>query len=191
MSKSSPVCECISLKKQIFAYQAERKMQAVTVIRVRMWATSPWGGHVPWHEVFIKMSWQEWDSPLQVGGLEARAAPVSFLSSSASNFFFGCKIARNCWVHVKKLWHAFQVPHSDSKGKVYYLQLWVLGGKVAILFVVWASLPGLKQNQYKKFLICGQADHSLPFPWDGNQSFSSENLAMLVFCKAEKCLQCR
>lgn len=56
MSKSSPVCECISLKKQIFAYQAERKMQAVTVIRVRMWATSPWGGHVPWHEVFIKMS---------------------------------------------------------------------------------------------------------------------------------------
>ena len=110
---------------------------------------------------------------------------------SASNFFFCCKIARNCWVHVKKLWHAFQVPHSDSKGKVYYLQLWVLGGKVAILFVVWASLPGLKQNQYKKFLMCGQADHSLPFPWGGNQSFSSENLAMLVFCKAEKCLQCR
>ena len=27
------------------SYQAERKMQAVTVTRVRMWAMSPWGGH--------------------------------------------------------------------------------------------------------------------------------------------------
>ena len=36
------------------AYQAEMKMQAVTVTKVRIWARSPWGGHLPWNEVFIK-----------------------------------------------------------------------------------------------------------------------------------------
>ena len=30
-------------------YQEERKIQAVTVMRVRMWATSPWGGHSSWY----------------------------------------------------------------------------------------------------------------------------------------------
>ena len=30
-------------------YQEERKIQAVTVMRVRMWATSPWGGHNSWY----------------------------------------------------------------------------------------------------------------------------------------------
>ena len=33
----------------LITYQEERKIQAVTVIRVRMWATSPWGGHNSWY----------------------------------------------------------------------------------------------------------------------------------------------
>ena len=66
--------------------------------------------------------------------------------------------------------------HFDSEGKVEYLQLWVLGGKVAILFVFWTSLPGFKQNQYK-FLLADLYVGSLnPFLCDANQSFSSKNL---------------
>ena len=71
--------------------------------------------------------------------------------------------------------------HFDSEGKVEYLQLWVLGGKVAILFVFWTSLPGFKQNQYNKFLLADlYMAHIMgclnPFLCDANQSFSSENL---------------
>ena len=70
--------------------------------------------------------------------------------------------------------------HSDSEGKVEYLQLWVLGGKVAILFVFWTSLPGFKQNQCNKFLLADLYVGSLaslnPFLCDANQSFSSKNL---------------
>ena len=35
-------------------YQEERKIQAVTVMRVRMWATSPWGGHNNWYALDMK-----------------------------------------------------------------------------------------------------------------------------------------
>ena len=38
----------------IITYQEERKIQAVTVMRVRMWATSPWGGHNNWYALDMK-----------------------------------------------------------------------------------------------------------------------------------------
>ena len=38
----------------LITYQEERKIQAVTVMRVRMWATSPWGGHSNWYALDIK-----------------------------------------------------------------------------------------------------------------------------------------
>ena len=163
MSKSSPVCECISLKKQIFAYQAERKTQAVTVIRVRMWATSPWGGQVPWHEVFIKMSWQEWDSPLQVGGLEARAAPVSFLSSSASNFFFVAKLLETVEFMLKNygmlfrcliliLRERFITCNSGS-----WVGRWPFSSLSGLPFLVWSRIST------KSFLYVGKLTTLYPF----------------------------
>ena len=38
----------------LITYQEERKIQPVTVIRVRMWATSPWGGHNSWYALDMK-----------------------------------------------------------------------------------------------------------------------------------------
>ena len=38
----------------LITYQEERKIQAVTVMRLRMWATSPWGGHNNWYALDMK-----------------------------------------------------------------------------------------------------------------------------------------
>ena len=42
-------------------YHEERKIQAVTVMRVRMWATSPWGGHSSWYALDIRGLFSQYD----------------------------------------------------------------------------------------------------------------------------------
>ena len=45
----------------LITYQEERKIQAVTVMRVRMWATSPWGGHSSWYALDIRGLFSQYD----------------------------------------------------------------------------------------------------------------------------------
>ena len=78
----------------IITYQEERKIQAVTVMRVRMWATSPWGGHSSWYALDIRGLFSQYD----IEKKESYKSPwLSNLKEYPSIYFCTC-IAWGTWL---------------------------------------------------------------------------------------------